>query len=110
MTNLEPGGEREVPKTVEPLIRAEDISVRYGGTSVLSHVNFQISPADIVTIVGPNGSGKSTMLRVLIGALSANGGKVVRKPGLRIGYVPQRLHMEPTMPLKVSRFFHLPRR
>ncbi len=62
---------------------------------------------EIVTIVGPNGSGKTTLLRALIGALRPTAGCVVRRKGLRIGYAPQRLHVDPTMPLTVARFLAL---
>jgi len=61
-------------------------------------------------VVGPNGSGKSTLLRALIGALPPAAGRVVRAPGLRLGYVPQRLYLDPTLPLTVGRFLDLPER
>jgi len=63
-----------------------------------------------VTIVGPNGSGKSTLLRTIIGAIKPVRGQIRRTPGLRIGYVPQKLHIDPTLPLTVTRFLGLPRR
>nr|WP_319248439.1 metal ABC transporter ATP-binding protein [uncultured Celeribacter sp.] len=92
------------------LISLNDVSVRLGGRQVLDHVSMSIAPAEIVTIVGPNGSGKSTMLRTLIGALKPTEGKVERRKGLKIGYVPQKLHIDPTLPLTVRRFLSLPRR
>jgi zinc transport system ATP-binding protein len=90
------------------LIAAEAVSVRYGGAEVLRRVDFRIEPGEIVTVVGPNGSGKSTLLRALIGALPLASGRVVRRPGLRIGYVPQRLAVDATMPITVARFLSLP--
>jgi zinc transport system ATP-binding protein len=63
-----------------------------------------IEPGEIVTIVGPNGSGKTSLLRAIIGAIEPVAGEVRRKPGLRIGYVPQRLHIDPTLPITVERF------
>ena len=63
-----------------------------------------------MTIVGPNGSGKSTLLRAVLGAVEPAAGQVHHAPGLRIGYVPQKLHIDPTLPLTVSRFLSLPRR
>lgn len=92
------------------LIRTEGLSVRMGRTQILSHVDFTIDRGEIVTIVGPNGSGKSTLLRALIGAVAPSAGKVTRKAGLRIGYVPQKLHIDPTLPMTVGRFLNLPRR
>ncbi|KIC09687.1 zinc ABC transporter ATPase [Leisingera sp. ANG-M1] len=92
------------------LISLEGLSVTYGGNTVLSGVTLTINPGEIVTVVGPNGSGKSTLLRSVIGALKPSGGSVARAPGLRIGYVPQKLHIDPTLPLTVRRFLSLPAR
>jgi zinc transport system ATP-binding protein len=91
------------------LIETRDLGVRLGGQQVLTHIDFHISQGEIVTIVGPNGSGKSTFLRALIGAVDASG-TMKRAPGLRIGYVPQRLLIDPTLPMTVGRFMNLPRR
>lgn len=92
------------------LIAAEGLSVSYGDSEVLSGVDFAVEPGEIVTIVGPNGSGKSTLLRALMGAVAPSRGTVRRKPGLRVGYVPQRLSIESTLPMTVRRFMDLPRR
>lgn len=93
-----------------PLIEARDLDVRMGGQRILEHIDLTIRAGEILTIVGPNGSGKSTLLRALIGAVKLDGGKVTHAGGLRIGYVPQRLHIDPTLPLTVRRFLNLPRR
>ncbi|WP_264214468.1 zinc ABC transporter ATP-binding protein ZnuC [Leisingera thetidis] len=92
------------------LISLEGLSVTYGGNRVLSGVDLAIRPGEIVTVVGPNGSGKSTLLRSVIGALKPTQGAIRRAPGLRIGYVPQKLHIDPTLPLTVRRFLSLPAR
>ena len=93
-----------------PLIEARDIAVRLGGAEVLHDVSLRLEAGEIVTIVGPNGSGKSTLLRALIGAVPVSRGEIRRAPGLRLGYVPQRLHIDPTLPMSVMRFLALPRR
>ncbi|SEK43226.1 zinc transport system ATP-binding protein [Roseovarius azorensis] len=92
------------------LIKTEGLSVRLGGATVLFDVNLTLDRGEIVTIVGPNGSGKSTLLRAMIGAVGLAAGSVRRAPGLRIGYVPQQLHIDPTLPITVTRFLGLPRR
>ncbi|WP_299777160.1 metal ABC transporter ATP-binding protein [uncultured Roseobacter sp.] len=92
------------------LLRTSDLSLAYQGRTVLRGVNFTLNPGEIVTIVGPNGSGKSSLLRALIGALPPARGKITRKRGLKIGYVPQCLVIDPTLPLTVGRFLNLPRR
>jgi zinc transport system ATP-binding protein len=92
------------------LIAAEGLAVRLGGHEVLHDVSLGLERGEIVTIVGPNGSGKSTLLRCLIGAQRPTRGRVIRAPGLRLGYVPQKLHIDPTLPMSVARFLNLPRR
>lgn len=92
------------------LVRTRGLSVRLGGQTVLHDVDFQIEPGEIVTVVGPNGSGKSTLLRAIIGAVKPSHGFIDRKPGLSIGYVPQRLQIDATLPMTVRRFLNLPKR
>ena len=92
------------------LIACEDLDVRFGEEVVLRGVALRIERREIVTLVGPNGSGKSTLLRCLIGAERPTRGRVLRQAGLRIGYVPQRLGVDPTLPLTVRRFLDLPTR
>ncbi|WP_377193046.1 metal ABC transporter ATP-binding protein [Ruegeria meonggei] len=90
-----------------PLVSVEGLSIRYGANTVLHHVDMVIEPGEIVTIVGPNGSGKTSLLRAVIGATKPVAGRVVQKPGLKIGYVPQKLHIDPTLPITVERFMRL---
>lgn len=92
------------------LIRAEGLAVAPGGKPVLHDIDMEVSPGEIVTIVGPNGSGKTTLLRALLGAVAPDRGRVHRAPGLVLGYVPQRLDLDPTLPMTVARFLDLPRR
>ena len=94
----------------EALISATNLSVTHGGAPVLSGVDFTIAPGEIVTVVGPNGSGKSTLIRALIGLEPAATGQVTRQPGLVIGYVPQKLHLDASLPMTVRRFLSLPKR
>ena len=90
------------------LVTVNGLRVALDGRPVLRDVSFGIDPGEIVTIVGPNGSGKSTLMRAIIGAVRPNSGTLTRKPGLRMGYVPQRIHIDSTLPLSVRRFLSLP--
>jgi zinc transport system ATP-binding protein len=93
-----------------PLVELRGVGVRLNGHDVLSHVGLAVAPGEIVTIVGPNGSGKTTLLRTIVGAVRPDAGEVRRRPGLRIGYVPQRLPIDATLPLTVRRVLGLPAR
>lgn len=92
------------------LIETTALTLSYNRQTVLRDVNFSIARGEIVTIVGPNGSGKSSLLRALIGALPPASGSVTRAPDLAIGYVPQKLQIDATLPMTAARFLNLPRK
>ncbi len=92
------------------LISADNLAVHFGGSAVLSGVSLAVEPGEIVTILGPNGSGKSTLLRALLGIVPLSAGRVTRAAGLRLGYVPQKLAVDRSMPMTVRRFLSLPKR
>jgi zinc transport system ATP-binding protein len=91
----------------QPLIRLHNISVRLGGQPVLQDVQLQVDAGEIVTLIGPNGAGKTTLVRTVLGLLRADSGEVWRKAQLRIGYMPQKLQIDPSLPLSVLRFLRL---
>lgn len=90
------------------LISTDDLSVRLSKRLVLDNINMSVERGEILTIIGPNGSGKSTLLRTLIGAVPATSGKVNKTTDLCIGYVPQTLNIDETLPITVRRFMSLP--
>ena len=92
------------------LIESQALTIHRPGTTepVLSHVDFRIRPGEIVTVVGPNGSGKSSLIRALLGHMPLASGRVTRRAGLRIGYVPQRVQLDIAIPMTVRRFLSLP--
>lgn len=94
------------------LIESQGLTIHRPGTSepVLTRIDFRILPGEIVTVVGPNGSGKSSLIRALLGHLPPASGRVTRRKGLRIGYVPQRVQLDTAIPMTVRRFLSLPRR
>ncbi len=92
------------------LVSASGLQVALGGRVVLEDISLHVDAGEIVTLLGPNGSGKTTLLRALLGAVHATDGTVERKTDLVVGYVPQRLAIDPTLPLTVARFLDLPER
>jgi zinc transport system ATP-binding protein len=90
-----------------PLVSAAGIGVFRGGRWLIRNVDLSVSPGEIVTLIGPNGSGKSTAAKVALGILKPDAGAVSRKPDLRVGYVPQKLSVDWTMPLRVERLMSL---
>jgi zinc transport system ATP-binding protein len=92
-----------------PLVEARGLSVHAGGHALLHGVELVVRGGEIVTVIGPNGAGKTTLVRALLGILRPSAGAVWRRPGLRVGYLPQRLHVDPTLPLTVRRFLTLSR-
>jgi zinc transport system ATP-binding protein len=93
-----------------PLVTVHDLTVRFGETAVLHDVHLRLDAGEIVTVVGPNGSGKSTLIAALLGGVTPERGRIERAAKLRIGYVPQRLVLDATLPMTVERFLRLPRR
>ena len=91
----------------EPLVDCDDITVRLGDRPVLEKVSIGVQPGEIVTLIGPNGSGKTTLVRTILGLQAPQGGRIRRRAGLKIGYVPQRLSIDPILPLTVRRFLRL---
>ncbi|NDJ58010.1 zinc ABC transporter ATP-binding protein ZnuC [Enterobacteriaceae bacterium 4M9] len=89
------------------LVSLENISVSFGARRVLTDISLNLHTGRILTLLGPNGAGKSTLVRVVLGLVAPDGGLIKRTPNLRIGYVPQKLHLDATLPLTVSRFMRL---
>ena len=67
----------------------------YGAQDVLEGVDFSVEPGDRVALVGRNGAGKSTVLRLLAGLDEANGGQVIRAPGIAVRMLAQDPEFEP---------------
>ena len=93
-----------------PLIIADNISVMRRGVDILRDVSLSVARHDFLTIVGPNGAGKTTLLKCLIGLITPDCGTVRRTADLTVGYVPQRLSADDTLPISVGDFLTLCRR
>ncbi|MFT6464391.1 zinc ABC transporter ATP-binding protein ZnuC [Halopseudomonas sp.] len=91
----------------ELLLSLSNVSLRLHGNPVLESVSLSVKRGEVVTLIGPNGAGKTSLVRVVLGLLKADSGKVQRQPRLRIGYMPQKLQVDATLPLTVMRFLLL---
>ena len=76
-------------KLPQPLLTIEEQAIGYGGSVLLSNVNFSVAPGDRVALLGRNGAGKSTLMKMLAGELAASAGKRTEARDLRIGYFAQ---------------------
>lgn len=89
------------------LVRMKDVSVRFDDRDVLDSISLDINENEITTIIGPNGAGKSTLIRTLLGLVKPYKGLIDKKRKLTVGYVPQKLRLNETLPLHVDRFLKL---
>jgi zinc/manganese transport system ATP-binding protein len=106
--------DRGAVSTVEPGLAAdheetlavEGVSVRLGGREVLHDVRFSIRAGEFVGLIGSNGAGKTTLLRVILGLQKPSAGQVRFGDAARagrgraVGYVPQKIELDPDMPLR----------
>ncbi|MYM63734.1 zinc ABC transporter ATP-binding protein ZnuC [Pseudomaricurvus sp. HS19] len=89
------------------LVAGRQLSLAFGNRQILQDVDITLMAGQIVTLIGPNGAGKTSLVRLVLGLEQPTGGSLRRRPGLRIGYMPQKLHLDPSLPLTVSRFLRL---
>jgi len=71
------------------MIGINNITVSFGGETLLDCVNFHVSPTDKVALVGRNGAGKTTLLRLVCGIQNPTSGRIDISPSVRLGYLPQ---------------------
>ena len=91
----------------QTLISLTNINMSFRERSILANVSLNIGPGEIITLIGPNGAGKTTLVRIVLGLQKADSGLRTIKRSLRIGYMPQKLHVDHNMPLTVKRFLSL---
>lgn len=93
--------------TSETLVSLRDIGLDFKQRTVLDQITLDIHRREILTIIGPNGAGKSCLLKIVLGLYQPSRGSVTRTNGLTIGYMPQKLAVDPSLPLTVDRFLRL---
>ncbi|WP_373187915.1 zinc ABC transporter ATP-binding protein ZnuC [Halopseudomonas sp.] len=89
------------------LLELDNVSLRLHGNVILENVSLSVRRGEIVTLIGPNGAGKTSLVRIVLGLLQADAGTVQRESHLRIGYMPQKLQVDASLPLTVLRFLLL---
>ncbi|MFO7994495.1 MAG: zinc ABC transporter ATP-binding protein ZnuC [Marinobacter sp.] len=93
--------------TDNALVELKQVTVRFDERPVVDHVDLRVRRGDIITIIGPNGAGKTTLIKAILGIQDISDGSLTMTPGLTIGYVPQHLTLETTLPISVKRFMLL---
>jgi len=88
------------------VLDVKNVKIELGGTVVLDDISFNVARGEVLAIIGPNGAGKTVLLKALIGLIPYKG-TIKWMPGIKTGYVPQRMDIETDVPLTVSEFFHL---
>lgn len=89
------------------IVQLDKVSIQYGQNLVLNNIDLAIHQGEIITLIGPNGAGKTSLIRVILNLLPPSAGHITRRPHLKIGYMPQKIQVDPTLPITVERFLRL---
>ena len=81
--------------------------INLGYQDILTDINLRITKGKITTIIGPNGAGKTTLLKLILGLIKPSSGQIQYGKDITFGYLPQKLKLNPLMPLTVERFLQL---
>jgi zinc transport system ATP-binding protein len=102
-------GHSETSRPIDPtaLISVRGLKIVRSGRTILADIDLDIHAREILTLIGPNGAGKTTLVRALLGLERPDDGIIARRPGLTVGYVPQRFDIDRTLPMTVERFLLL---
>ena len=93
-------------KNKKILLKVENASFYLNNKALIKEVSLEIKQGEIVTLIGPNGSGKSTTAKIALGIYKKIEGRV-RRFTERIGYVPQKVTVDWTLPIRVIDFMSL---
>ena len=91
----------------ETLITADNISLNHQGKNILDSVSFKLHQGEFITLIGPNGAGKSSLIKILLGLIHQDSGKVKYSKNIRLGYTPQTFSPNPFIPISVIDFLSL---
>lgn len=88
------------------ILKVDELSVFFGPLQIIKNISFEAQKGESLAIIGPNGSGKTVLFRALIGSLDYTG-KIEWAPGVKIGYVPQRIDLDRYLSLTLGDFLSL---
>lgn len=89
------------------LIELKNIGLKIGTQQIIDKISLQLKRGKITTLIGPNGGGKTSIARILLGILKPTSGEVIRKEKIRIGYMPQKIEIDKTIPLSAADFIKI---
>ncbi len=90
-----------------PILKITDLSVNIDRKLILDKVSFDVDEGKIITVVGPNGGGKTTLARCILKLIKPSSGKIWVKENIKIGYMPQKISLNPNLPINVITFLKL---
>jgi len=96
-----------IAKPSETLLTLDRVCVTRSNIPVIENISLSLHRGEIITVIGPNGAGKSTLIKTALGIIKPDRGSVDLMPLSTVGYVPQTVSIDPTLPLKVERFLRL---
>lgn len=95
----------EVHFDKDTVVHADHLSLQYGENEIFTDLCFTVNKGSFTSVVGPNGAGKTQLMRTMIGLTEPSSGIMIRNFTLdNIGYVPQKVHIDPTFPITVREF------
>ena len=93
-------------KENNPLVKLENAGVYKSSKWLVKGISFEVNNGQIVTLIGPNGSGKTTTAKMILNILNADEGLVTNNTN-KVAYVPQKINIDWTMPLRVIDFMKI---
>lgn len=91
------------------LASLENIGLKINGRQIINNISLHLNKGEITTLIGPNGGGKTSIVRILLGVLQATSGYVKKDTNIKIGYMPQKIVVDKTIPMTAKSFLKLSR-